>query len=85
MATAAPTGGLLGRVKPLDAILATAEKKSLKRTLGWVQLTLLGIGGARHRRHRPQPHRAHARRHPLSEQPHQGAMLREAAAVCGAK
>ncbi|HET9336782.1 MAG TPA: amino acid permease [Sphingomicrobium sp.] len=44
MATAAPTGGLLGRVKPLDAILATAEKKSLKRTLGWLQLTLLGIG-----------------------------------------
>ncbi len=35
---------LLDRVKPLDAILATAEKKSLKRTLGWFQLTLLGIG-----------------------------------------
>ncbi len=34
----------MGRVKPLDAILATAEKKSLKRTLGWFQLTLLGIG-----------------------------------------
>ena len=34
----------LDRVKPLDAILATAEKKSLKRTLGWFQLTLLGIG-----------------------------------------
>lgn len=33
------------RVKPLDAILATAEKKSLQRTLGPVQLTLLGIGG----------------------------------------
>jgi APA family basic amino acid/polyamine antiporter len=35
---------LLGRVKPLDAILATAEKKSLHRTLGAFQLTLLGIG-----------------------------------------
>jgi APA family basic amino acid/polyamine antiporter len=35
---------ILDRVKPLDAILATAEKKSLKRTLGWFQLTLLGIG-----------------------------------------
>ena len=44
MATAAPRGGLLGRVKPLDAILATAEKKALKRTLGAWQLTLLGIG-----------------------------------------
>jgi APA family basic amino acid/polyamine antiporter len=45
MATAAPREGLLlGRVKPLDAILATAEKKSLKRSLGAVQLTLLGIG-----------------------------------------
>ena len=32
------------RVKSLDAILATAEKKSLKRSLGAVQLTLLGIG-----------------------------------------
>ncbi len=32
------------RVKSLDAILATAEKKSLKRSLGPVQLTLLGIG-----------------------------------------
>jgi APA family basic amino acid/polyamine antiporter len=32
------------RVKPLDQILATAEKKSLKRSLGWIQLTLLGIG-----------------------------------------
>jgi APA family basic amino acid/polyamine antiporter len=28
----------------LDAILATAEKKSLHRTLGWFQLTLFGIG-----------------------------------------
>ena len=45
MATVAPKGGLLlGRVKSLDAILATAEKKSLKRTLGAFQLTLLGIG-----------------------------------------
>ncbi|MCI3131501.1 amino acid permease [Phenylobacterium aquaticum] len=33
------------RVKPLDAIIATAEKKSLHRSLGPVQLTLLGIGG----------------------------------------
>jgi APA family basic amino acid/polyamine antiporter len=32
------------RVKPLDAILATAEKKSLQRSLGAWQLTLLGIG-----------------------------------------
>ncbi|GAA4761310.1 branched-chain amino acid transporter BcaP [Stakelama sediminis] len=32
------------RVKPLDAILATAEKKSLKRTLGAFQLMLFGIG-----------------------------------------
>jgi APA family basic amino acid/polyamine antiporter len=44
MATIAPRGGLFGRVKPLDAILATAEKKSLHRTLGAFQLTLLGIG-----------------------------------------
>ena len=44
MATIAPKGGLFGRVKPLDAILATAEKKSLHRTLGAFQLTLLGIG-----------------------------------------
>jgi basic amino acid/polyamine antiporter, APA family len=35
---------ILGRVKPLDAILATAEKKSLHRSLGAVQLTLFGIG-----------------------------------------
>ena len=34
----------LDRVKPLDAILATAEKKSLHRSLGAVQLTLFGIG-----------------------------------------
>lgn len=32
------------RVKPLDQILATAERKSLKRQLGALQLTLLGIG-----------------------------------------
>jgi APA family basic amino acid/polyamine antiporter len=32
------------RVKPLDAILATAEKKSLHRSLGAWQLTLLGVG-----------------------------------------
>jgi APA family basic amino acid/polyamine antiporter len=32
------------RIKPLDKILETAEKKSLKRQLGPVQLTLLGIG-----------------------------------------
>jgi len=35
---------LFTRVKPLDQILATAERKSLKRQLGPVQLTLLGIG-----------------------------------------
>ena len=35
---------MFGRVKPLDAIMATAERKSLKRTLGWFQLTLFGIG-----------------------------------------
>ncbi len=34
----------LWRIKPLDAILATAEKKSLHRSLGPIQLTLLGIG-----------------------------------------
>ena len=44
MATAAPRGGLFGRVKPLDAILATAQKKALVRTLGATQLTLLGVG-----------------------------------------
>ena len=33
-----------GRVKPIDAILATAEKKSLHRSLGALQLTLFGIG-----------------------------------------
>src|SRR3569833_1787244 len=35
---------LFGRVKPLSAILATAEKKGLHRSLGAFQLTLLGIG-----------------------------------------
>jgi basic amino acid/polyamine antiporter, APA family len=35
---------IFGRVKSLDAILATAEKKSLTRSLGPVQLTLLGVG-----------------------------------------
>jgi APA family basic amino acid/polyamine antiporter len=35
---------LFGRVKSLESILATAEKKSLHRSLGPVQLTLLGIG-----------------------------------------
>jgi basic amino acid/polyamine antiporter, APA family len=35
---------LFDRVKPLDAILATAEKKSLTRTLGAFQLTMLGVG-----------------------------------------
>ena len=44
MATVAPKGGLFGRVKSLDAILATAEKKGLKRSLGAFQLTLLGVG-----------------------------------------
>jgi len=35
---------LLDRVKSLDAILATAEKKSLHRSLGAFQLTMLGVG-----------------------------------------
>ncbi|QNN65061.1 amino acid permease [Sphingomonas rhizophila] len=35
---------LLDRVKPLDAILATAERKSLHRSLGPIQLMLFGIG-----------------------------------------
>src|SRR6478735_697833 len=35
---------ILDRIKPLDAILATAQKKALHRSLGAVQLTLLGIG-----------------------------------------
>src|SRR3569833_1231601 len=37
-------GGAMWRVKSLDAYPATAEKKSLKRSLGAIQLTLLGIG-----------------------------------------
>src|SRR5882757_837578 len=44
MATVAPRGGLFDRVKSLDAIMATAEKKGLHRSLGAFQLTLLGIG-----------------------------------------
>jgi APA family basic amino acid/polyamine antiporter len=32
------------RVKPLDQILATAERKGLVRQLGWFQLMMLGIG-----------------------------------------
>ena len=35
---------ILDRVKPLSAILAAAEKKSLHRSLGWFQLMLFGIG-----------------------------------------
>ncbi len=35
---------MFGRTKSLDAILATAEKKSLHRSLGAFQLTMLGIG-----------------------------------------
>ncbi|MEW5834775.1 MAG: amino acid permease [Pseudomonadota bacterium] len=35
---------LFQRVKPLDQILATAEKKSLKRQLGALQLTMMGVG-----------------------------------------
>src|SRR5258708_38403229 len=35
---------LFDRIKSLDAIMATAEKKSLHRSLGPFQLTLLGIG-----------------------------------------
>ncbi len=36
---------MFGRIKSLDAILATAEKKSLHRSLGAFQLTMMGIGG----------------------------------------
>ena len=32
------------RTKSLDSILAAAEKKGLKRQLGWFELTMLGIG-----------------------------------------
>jgi APA family basic amino acid/polyamine antiporter len=35
---------MFARVKSLDAILATAEKKSLHRSLGAFQLTMLGVG-----------------------------------------
>ena len=35
---------IFGRVKSLDAILATAEKKGLHRSLGAFQLTMLGVG-----------------------------------------
>ena len=35
---------LFKRVKPLDLILATAEKKALTRQLGAFQLTMLGMG-----------------------------------------
>ncbi len=38
------TALIFGRVKSLDAILATAEKKGLARTLSAFQLTLLGVG-----------------------------------------
>ncbi len=37
-------GKIMWRVKSLDAILATAERKSLTRSLGPIQLTLLGVG-----------------------------------------
>jgi APA family basic amino acid/polyamine antiporter len=32
------------RIKPLDECIAIAEKKALHRSLGWFQLTMLGIG-----------------------------------------
>src|SRR4249919_1317606 len=35
---------IFDRVKSLDAILATAEKKGLHRSLGAFQLTMLGVG-----------------------------------------
>jgi len=35
---------IFDRVKSLDAILATAERKSLHRSLVAFQLTMLGIG-----------------------------------------
>ena len=44
MATTPQREGIFGRVKPLDAILATAEKKGLHRSLGAIQLTLFGVG-----------------------------------------
>ena len=48
---------LFDRVKPLNAILRTAEKKALHRSLGAFQLTMLG-----HRRnHRHRHIRTHRR------------------------
>lgn len=35
---------IFDRIKPLDAILANAERKGLKRELGAFQLVMLGIG-----------------------------------------
>ena len=35
---------IFDRVKPLDAILAAAQRKSLHRSLGALQLMLFGIG-----------------------------------------
>jgi basic amino acid/polyamine antiporter, APA family len=35
---------IFGRIKPLDAIMETAEKKALHRTLGPIQLMLFGVG-----------------------------------------
>ena len=35
---------LFTRVKPIDEIIATAEKKSLKRQLGGLQLAMMGVG-----------------------------------------
>lgn len=35
---------LFTRIKPLDQILATAEKKPLTRQLGAIQLTMMGVG-----------------------------------------
>lgn len=35
---------MFGRVKPIDSILATTEKKSLHRSLGAIQLMLFGVG-----------------------------------------
>ena len=39
---------LFERRKSLDLILATAEKRSLKRQLGAFSLTMLGIGAMSH-------------------------------------
>jgi APA family basic amino acid/polyamine antiporter len=35
---------LFERIKPLDQILANAEKRALKRQLGWFSLMMLGVG-----------------------------------------